>query len=523
MANTPEQTQYDTDLAALNKLTGSERVRAKENFDLKYPKGRPGTVAGISGSPETTDPTDASIAAGLSKATNLGIGEALLLDPTYGDQLQAVFKLYKTNKTAAADLLFKSKWAKLDTDARDRYLLKIENSDLYQERLKSWLVGVKRDLATRNLTVSDKDLADYYLKGIDNTVIIDEAISGLTTKSGDTTALTNLRMIAEANGLNLDTDFAKEQDSWLQAIARGEDANKFYNLIRNKAGEGQSEFVKNLLKTGKDLEDIYKPYIDKMASTFGVAVSTIKPNDSLLKDIFSEKGGISLDKFDALLRTDPRYTGTKAAFGAADVRQRIRDNALSQGVTLSDEDVEDIYNNSIAVGGGDATIKALVRAKLKYTKGGTLGGAAGEALTDLKKTAKANGLDFDKQFGDQAQTWISKIAQGESPDTFKNIIRQTAKLGLPEKVGSLLDFGIDLETIYSPYKNVMASVLEINPQTIGLDDKTLRSAIGPDKEMTIYDWERSLRKDPRWQYTNNAREEVSGIGLNVLRQLGFQG
>jgi hypothetical protein len=51
----------------------------------------------------------------------------------------------------------------------------------------------------------------------------------------------------------------------------------------------------------------------------------------------------------------------------------------------------------------------------------------------------------------------------------------------------------------------------------------LRSAIGPDKEMTIYDWERSLRKDPRWQYTNNARQEVSGIGLNVLQQLGFQG
>jgi hypothetical protein len=513
MADTPEQTQYDTDLAALNKLTGSQRVRAKENFDLKYPKGRP----------ESTESTNASIAAGLAAATNLGIGEALLLDETYGDQLQAVFKLYRKNPTAAADLLFKSKWAKLDTDARDRYLQKIENSDLYQERLKSWLVGIKRSLAGQNLTVSDKDLADYYLKGIDNTVIIDEAISGLTTKGGSTAALTNLRITAEANGLNLDTDFANEANSWLQAIARGEDPNKFYNLIRNKAGQGQSKFVQNLLQTGKDLEDIYQPYIEKMATTFGVAISTIKPNDSLLKDVFSEKGGISLDKFDSLLRADSRFKGTKAAFGAADTRQEILDAALAQGITLSDADVEDIYNNSVAVGGGSATIKALVRAKLKYTAGGTLGGAAGGALADLKKTAAANGLDFDKQFGGQAQTWLAKIIQGESPDTFKNIIRQTAKLGLPEKVGSLLDLGVDLETIYSPYKNVMASVLEINPQTIGLDDKTLRSAIGPDKEMTIYDWERSLRKDARWQYTNNARQEVSGIGLNVLQQLGFQG
>ena len=68
----------------------------------------------------------------------------------------------------------------------------------------------------------------------------------------------------------------------------------------------------------------------------------------------------------------------------------------------------------------------------------------------------------------------------------------------------------------------MAQVLEINPQTIGLDDKTLRSAIG-DKEMTLYDWQNSLRKDARWQYTDNARQSVSSSALNVLKDLGFQG
>jgi hypothetical protein len=69
----------------------------------------------------------------------------------------------------------------------------------------------------------------------------------------------------------------------------------------------------------------------------------------------------------------------------------------------------------------------------------------------------------------------------------------------------------------------MATVLEINPNTISLNDPTLRGAIGPDKEMSIYDFQRSLRKDPRWQYTNNAREEVSDVALKVLRDFGFQG
>ena len=69
----------------------------------------------------------------------------------------------------------------------------------------------------------------------------------------------------------------------------------------------------------------------------------------------------------------------------------------------------------------------------------------------------------------------------------------------------------------------MASVLEINPETITLDDSVLRSAIGPEKEMSLYDYQKMLRKDNRWQYTNQAKEEVSSVAMKVLRDFGFQG
>jgi hypothetical protein len=41
--------------------------------------------------------------------------------------------------------------------------------------------------------------------------------------------------------------------------------------------------------------------------------------------------------------------------------------------------------------------------------------------------------------------------------------------------------------------------------------------------MSIYDFQRTLRKDPRWQYTDNARQEGSDSVLKVLRDFGFQG
>lgn len=141
---------------------------------------------------------------------------------------------------------------------------------------------------------------------------------------------------------------------------------------------------------------------------------------------------------------------------------------------------------------------------------------------DLAKAASANGLSLDTDFKGIADTWVKRIESGEDPDIFKQMIRDVAKRGYPESIGKLIDKGLDLDTIYAPYKRAMASILELNPETISLNDSTLRLAIGPDKETTIYDFEKALRKDYRWQYTDNAKRDVSNVALKVLQDFGFQ-
>jgi hypothetical protein len=211
--------------------------------------------------------------------------------------------------------------------------------------------------------------------------------------------------------------------------------------------------------------------------------------------------------------------------GLAYTKQRISDAAKQLGATISTDELDILARDIYDLGYEDkgAMVSAAIRGKIKYSPGAVVGGQAGELLRDLEKTAAANGMDLQKQFGNSIQYWLQNMAQGESVETYKQIIRERAKIGLPEKVGSLLDKGVDLETIYDPYRQTMAAVLEINPETIKLDDPTLRAAIGPDKEMTLFDYQRNLRKDPRWQYTNNARQEVSSIAQQVLRDFGFQG
>ena len=117
------------------------------------------------------------------------------------------------------------------------------------------------------------------------------------------------------------------------------------------------------------------------------------------------------------------------------------------------------------------------------------------------------------------------LFRSESIETFKNMIRNTAKVGLPENVAAILDSGVDLNTVIDPYKQVMARTLEVNPETIDLTDPSLAMALGGSsgKSLNLFDYQRALRKDNRYQYTSQARQEVSDIANKVLQDFGFIG
>lgn len=138
----------------------------------------------------------------------------------------------------------------------------------------------------------------------------------------------------------------------------------------------------------------------------------------------------------------------------------------------------------------------------------------------LLTTINANGLKIPQS---QIDTWSTSIENGTDINIINNQIRDIAANGMPEHVKNMLKSGINLETVYSPYKTAMASVLEIPSTAISLNDPALRLALGPDKEMTMYDYQKALRKDTRWQYTDNAKEDVFDSVKKVLKDFGFVG
>lgn len=194
--------------------------------------------------------------------------------------------------------------------------------------------------------------------------------------------------------------------------------------------------------------------------------------------------------------------------------------------------------NGIRVGGlddqqflTDVIKSGTYQADKKLGKLSTLGKLATELSTkkadkrtllgeEIIGTANANGISLTPA---QIDTYTKQIENGTDINIIKRAIRSSAALGLPDNVQKLIAEGTDLETVFAPYRNTMAAILEVSPDSISLTDPTLRKAFGPDKELPLYEFQRQLRKDARWQYTNNAREEVSNAALGVLRDFGFQG
>jgi hypothetical protein len=215
------------------------------------------------------------------------------------------------------------------------------------------------------------------------------------------------------------------------------------------------------------------------------------------------------------------------------------------GVTLTDEQAQSvaqkIYDGFLD--DDPLAINALITPFIGKTTsivgtgvGGKQTGFSGQALQNyqtLQGIAKANGFSLKDILPN-----ISAVTAGEDLETAVlrglangdidiNRVAQDARMlaaqGQPKYVRDLLGQGYDLEAIYAPYRQTMASVLEIDPNQIDLNDNTLRMAITDKGDMNLYDFKKALRQDNRWQYTGTAKEEVSNAALKVLRDFGFQG
>lgn len=144
---------------------------------------------------------------------------------------------------------------------------------------------------------------------------------------------------------------------------------------------------------------------------------------------------------------------------------------------------------------------------------------------DLVKTAKSYGVNMGDAWYKRAG---NQVMQGQDPDRFLDDIRKTAASRYSAFADRILA-GDTLESIASPYLNSYASVLELNPYELDVMDPTIQQALlaaddkGMNRPINLFEFERGLKKDPRWQQTRNAQQTYSGLANRILQDFGLMG
>lgn len=160
-------------------------------------------------------------------------------------------------------------------------------------------------------------------------------------------------------------------------------------------------------------------------------------------------------------------------------------------------------------------------ATIKGAEGSKLAGEVATARDTLAKYADAMGVAFDVQSAADA------IAKGLATDAdYKNQIKELAKSYYPSWAKQI-DAGQTMASIAYPYMNSMSNILELNPADVNVNDPMIKKALtyrdkdGNATSQSIWDFEQSLRQDPRWGYTKNARTELDSVARSVLRDFGL--
>jgi hypothetical protein len=290
---------------------------------------------------------------------------------------------------------------------------------------------------------------------------------------------------------------------------------------------------------------------DALASDYGYALAVID-SDPELTELFNQAWAAKKDKkvgdwssalFVAKLRktkwfksrtaaqrqfyidsNDPAQRKTLEAQLAAG-RASVENLAKKAGAVLEENQVAFLARESKLNGWTDLQLANAINKHIEYKKDPTTGvkslfGQAGVSETELRGFARSMGVSV-------TDDWIVKQAKlsSNTGDTklAQDWIRARAK-ELYSPYANELDSST-LEDLSYNYRKSMADHLELDVDEIKVQDPTIAKFMStPNVEgqkQSLWDFEKQIRKDPRWAKTKNAKESANSTVNSILSSFGL--
>jgi len=282
------------------------------------------------------------------------------------------------------------------------------------------------------------------------------------------------------------------------------------------------------------------------AANFGWSLAVINSNPEL-KALFTQAtstgagGGWTTDHFVAkvrdtkwfkanadtarqaliLQRADPATYNSRVAQGAS----QAASIAGSIGAQLSPAQANMFGIRSVMGGWNSDQLKQAMGAYIKPTGTQYKGSAATYQYQYNQMQAQYGTTIAPATMG----SWIAQSALGNiTPEQVRNNLIAQASSRYPS-LADRLKAGETVQQIADPYIQSQAKILELNPNTIALTDKSIQSALASRDPKTgqavtqpVWDYEQTLRNDPRYMKTQQAQDGAMAMGHQVLQDWGVK-
>jgi hypothetical protein len=150
------------------------------------------------------------------------------------------------------------------------------------------------------------------------------------------------------------------------------------------------------------------------------------------------------------------------------------------------------------------------------------GSAAAQAVNSTLAYAKKYGVTLSNK---DALKYVSNSLQNNDKDTSKiNAKLLAISKATYSNLSDVLSEDVDLDDLSANYKFTMRQILEIPESQIDVLNPTIQTALknnGNKGAMNLTEFERVLKKDPRWGKTSNARETATSYANSILKNFGL--
>ena len=143
-------------------------------------------------------------------------------------------------------------------------------------------------------------------------------------------------------------------------------------------------------------------------------------------------------------------------------------------------------------------------------------GSFGLTYTTLKNAYANNGIPMN--INELGRLSVESSLNPKVLESNINLINLQAKTYYPA-LADKIDKGFTVKQLLTPYINSRANILEEDADSIDLKELQ-EEAKDPKGLMGLYDYEVSLRKNPKWRFTKNAQDSMGSLGRDLTKLFG---